>query len=66
MLCSKDGYHYLHVEKEGKPVPEFSTVINLSDEDYEDFQEFWKRENYSETWENGLIKIEWRKRWSNQ
>lgn len=62
MLCSKDGKYYLHVEKEGKPAPEFSTVINLSDEEYEDFQDYWKRENYSETWESGYIKIEWRKR----
>lgn len=62
MLCSKDGKYYLHVKKEGTPVQTISTVVNLSDEEYEDFLEFWKRENYSETWESGYIKIEWRKK----
>lgn len=60
-LCSKDGLYILHIEKEGRPVPGISTVQNLSNEEYKDFMDFWNRENYSETWESGYIKIEWRK-----
>lgn len=60
-LGSKDGQYVLHVEKEGRPVSGISVVQNLSDEEYEDFQDFWNRENYSETWESGCIKMEWRK-----
>ena len=60
-FCSKDGLYILHFENEGRPVPGISTVQNLSNEQYKDFMDFWNRENYSETWYSGYIKIEWRK-----